>query len=140
MRKAFIETSVFIRFLTRDNEEKYQECIKLFEQISLGKILPYTSNTVIAEIIFILKRHYNFPKKKILSAIEKLLILRNLTLIEKTDTKQALKFFAKYNIKYGDALIAAQVPIKVSLLTYDADFIKVPSLNTKMPKDILTQL
>lgn len=137
MKKIFIETSVFICFLTRDDEKKYQECVKLFEKISRGKTLPYTSNTVIAEIIFILDRHYNFPKNKILTAIDKLLILRNLTLIEKTDTKQALRFFAKYNIKYGDALIAAQVPTPITLLTYDKDFIKIPSLATATPQSFL---
>jgi predicted nucleic acid-binding protein len=137
MKKAFIETSVFVRFLTRDVEEKYQECAIFFEQVSLGKILPYTSNTVISEIIFILDRHYSFPKKKILAAIDKLLALRNLTLIEKTDTRKALTIFKKHNIKYEDCLISAQVPPQTILTTYDKDFTKIPSLKTTTPKGIL---
>ena len=136
-RKVFIETSVFIRFLTQDDLDKFAHCVRLFELISEGKIIPYSSNVVIMEIIFILARHYSFPKKQVLDVIESLLRLRNLTLIEKTNTQIAIKLFSKHMIKYGDCLIASQVPAKMTLLTYDADFTKLPSLSVSTPSSQL---
>lgn len=136
-RKVFIETSVFIRFLTRDDPDKFAHCMKLFELVSEGKMVPYSSNVVIMEIIFILARHYNFPKKQVLGAVASLMKLRNLTLIEKTETQIALKIFSKYKIKYGDCLIASQIPYKIPLVTYDSDFTKIPALKTFSPVDLV---
>lgn len=136
MQKIFLETSYFIRFFTKDDSEKFQECVDLIELIKLGKIHPYISNIVILEIVFVLTRIYKFPVIKILPVLKDTLQLRNITLIEKTDTKLALKFFQKTNIKYSDCLISTQVPEGVLLVTYDSDFSKINSLTTSTPKEI----
>lgn len=135
--KVFIETSVFVRFLTCDDEEKYQDCERLFRLVEEGKIRPYVSNVVVMEIVFILTRHYNFRKKKVLDAVKKLLKLRNLTVREETDTPTALKLFSKHKAKYGDCLIATQVADDMSLVTYDGDFAKLGHLKTLTPAEII---
>lgn len=140
MSKAFIETSVFIRFLTKDHQQKYLDCVKFLELVSKGKIRPYTSNVVVMEIIFILMRQYKFDKKNILPAINKLLQIRNLTLVEKTNTKNALKIFQKYSIKYGDALIAAQVPKDIILISYDKDFKKIKRITSNTPGELIKNI
>ncbi len=137
MIKVFVETSVFIRFLTADDAQKFQDCVALFEEIEQGQIRPYASNIVILEILFLLTKLYKFPKAKVLSDIGKILNLRNLTIIEKTDTKTALNMFNKFNIKYADCLIAGQVPKTVILLTYDEDFKKLKSLKIAAPAEII---
>jgi predicted nucleic-acid-binding protein len=96
-------------------------------------LIPYISNVVVLEIIFVLTKVYKFPKDKVVGAVNEILNMRNLTLIEKTNTKKALKLFGKYNIKYGDALIAAQVSPRINLLTYDKDFAKISSLSVTNP-------
>lgn len=136
MAKIFIETSVFMRFLTSDDAQKFQDCVSLFEKVEEGKIRPYTSNIVILEILFLLTKLYKFPKVKVLSDIGKILNLRNLTLIEKTDTKMALNLFHKFNIKYADCLIAGQIPKATILLTYDEDFKKLKSLKIANPSEV----
>lgn len=137
MPKVFIETSVFIRFLTKDHQAKYQDCLRLFEVISKGKLRPYTSNIVIMEIVYILIRQYKFSKKSVLSVLDKLLQLRNLTLIEETNSKKALKLYGQLNLKYADALIATQVPVDATLASYDEDFKKIKSLVTQTPRELL---
>lgn len=140
MEKVFFETSVLIRFLTRDDEEKYQDCVTLFELVEEGKLRPYISNIVIMEILFILERHYKFPKKKILVALDKLLQLRNLTVIEETDTRIALELFANHSVKYGACLIVSQVPSAAVLVTYDRDFSKMTAGKTASPGVFLEDL
>lgn len=135
MTKVFIETSVFMRFLTADDPQKFRDCVALFEKVEEGEIRrPYTSNIVILEILFLLTKLYKFPKTKVLSDIGKILNLRNLTLIEKTDTKMALNLFGKFNIKYADCLIVSQIPQSATLLTYDEDFKKLKDLKTANPR------
>ena len=135
MTKVFIDTSVFIRFLTQDNQQKFEQCAKFFELIEQGKLRPYTSNIVILEIQFVLTRLYSFPKDKVLSDINKLLSLRNLILVERTDSHKALTIYKKYNVKYPDCLIVTQIPAGSKLVSYDNDFVKISTLALSTPAD-----
>ena len=137
MQKVFIDTSVLIRFFTQDDTQKFDQCVKFFELVEEGKIRPYISNIVILEIQFVLIKVYNFPKSKVLADIDTVLQLRNLQVIEKTDTKKALSLYKRNNIKYADCLITTQVPAKAKLLTYDEEFLKIDSLSIAVPADLL---
>jgi len=136
MKKVFIDTSVFVRFLTKDDPKKFTDCQSFFEQVQAGKLRPYTSNIVFLELHFVLHRLYDFPAVKVNQALEKILTLRNLTVIETTDTPQALKWHEKWGIKYPDCLIATQAKKGVVLVTYDQDFEKITTLNPKEPQEL----
>lgn len=128
MIKVFLETSFFIRFFTKDDEQKFKDCLKLLELVESGKFRPYISNVVIQEVLFVLTKLYKFSKFQVLKDLDHILSIRNLVLIEQTNTKKALMFFKKFTIKYGDCLIATQVPKDCRLVTYDADFKKIEFL------------
>lgn len=136
-QKLFIDSNVFLRFLTRDDEPMYIDCKKFLELIKDGKLRPYISNIIILEIIFVLTKIYKFPKSKVLEDVKLLLRLRNLTLIEGTETKKALKLFKKHNIKYQDCLIASQIPETIRLVTYDKDFDKIKEIKRATPADFV---
>ncbi|MBI2327073.1 PIN domain-containing protein [Candidatus Curtissbacteria bacterium] len=136
MDKVFLETSIFIRYFTADDKKKLGDCVHLLELIEKGaKIRPYTSNIVLLEILFVLTRVYEFSKKEVLEAIFKILGLRNLTLIEKTNTRAAMKTFRRLNIKYADCLIATQVPKNSKIITYDVDFSKIKTVAFATPEE-----
>lgn len=135
--RIFLDTNIFIRFFTHDDEKMFDECKRLFTHIDQGKVIPYTSNIVLIEIVFILSRLYKFSKKEVEKGLEKVVTLRNLTLIESTDTKEALKLFESANIKLSDCYIATQVPKGVTLVTYDSDFRKISSIKSAGPKDVI---
>jgi len=136
INKIFIDTSVFIRFLTKDDTSKYEECKDLFVSIEKGALRPYISQVVILEIIFVLTRLYSFPKAKVMDAIDEIYKLRNITVIEKTSTKKALKMFSAHKIKYQDCLIATQLPKNTALITYDKEFDKIINLSSMTPDQI----
>lgn len=135
--KVFIDTNIFIRLFTHDIEEKAKDCEKLFELVQEGSIKPYISNIVILELIFILIRQYKFKKKSVIKALEKIYKLRNITVIESTKTNKALKFFGKYTVKYGDCLIATQIPKGVVLISYDTEFPKKLNIKSLTPDEIV---
>lgn len=138
INKLFIDTSVFIRFFTQDDQGKYDDCVKLLELIEKGTVRPYTSNIVFLEIFFVLTSLYKFEKLQVRKSLDIVLQMRNLTLIEKTDTPTALQYFDKYRIKYTDCLIVTQIPKGTRLITYDAEFSKIKSLRPLTPDEVLS--
>lgn len=136
-KKIFLETSILIRFFTRDQEEKFQHVSRLFEHISSGEFRPYTSNVVFLEVFYVLTSTYHFIRADVIKDLHRLLTLRNLVFIEKTNTPAALDIFQNFHIKFGDCLIATQVPKHVALVTYDANFFKLKHIRVATPADIL---
>ncbi len=51
---VFIDTNIFIRFLTKDDPVKAAACYRLFEQAQRQEIELVTSEAVIAEVVFVL--------------------------------------------------------------------------------------
>jgi len=136
MKKIFLDTNVWLRFLVGDQKKQYEECKKLISLNEEGKFKVYTSTIVLLEIIYTLASFYKVKKREIISDIKAILASRNLTLIEKTDFKKALSFYQKHNIKLADCLIASQLPKNVVLCTYDCDFKKIKSVVNLTPKEI----
>lgn len=140
MLKIFIDTNIAIRFLVQDDPHKTAGCVRLFEMIEMGEIRAYTSSFVIAEFLFVLIKKYKYPIIKVIDAAVSFLNLRNMTLIESGNTPLALKLYRQYSIKYGDCLIATQVPAKAILATYDQDFAKIPGLKSQKPDEIVKKI
>lgn len=136
MTKLFLDTNIFLRFMVPENQTSFSECAKIGELAEKGQIIPYVSSIVIQEIIYTLLRTYKFSRQEVLKKLPLVFELRNLTMIEKTDTLKAFKLYAKYNIKFGDCLIAAQIPKNLTICTYDLDFQKIPGLLTQTPSEI----
>ncbi len=139
-KRLFIETSVIVRFLTRDDPRKAGDCDALFVLIDQGSIRPYISNIVVLEMAYVLHRLYKFPRIVVADALERLLLLRNLTIVEKTNTKQALTSWTGGHSKYGDCLIASQVPPGVALVTYDRDFERFSGLSVVTPAQVIAKI
>lgn len=138
--KIFLDSNILLRFYTQDNPSSYKVCNDILSLCRDGQLIPYSSNVVIQEIIYVLVRLYKFPKPKVHAAIVDMLKIRNLTLIEKTNTKLAIAYFKRFSIKFADCLIATQLPKGVMLCTYDTDFTKIKKLSVADPKEILATM
>ncbi len=134
MTKLFLDTNIWLRFFLKDNDQ-FQDVSQLITQIEEGKFLPYTSSVVFLEIVFVLQKIYHLGQTKIITCLQSILEVRNLTLIDKTDTKKALEYFRKYGIKYSDCLIASQIVPKMTLVTYDKELSKIKMIETSSPAD-----
>lgn len=140
MKKIFIDTNVWLRFLTADNKEQFKSCRKLLGKIEEGKLRSYTSVIVLLEIIYTLTSFYKVKKNQVIDDIKNILSTRNLTLVEKTDFNRSLELFSKLSIKLADCLIAAQIPPEVILCTYDQEFKKIKNISVFTPEEILAKL
>ena len=137
MTIQFIDTNIFIRHFTRDDPEKAQACLELFQKAKQGQITLTTSESVIAEVVYILssKQLYHLSREKIRSLLYPLLSLPGLKLPQRKIYLRALDLYATYSIDFEDALIVAQMERQgiTDLYSYDRDFERVPGVTRLEP-------
>lgn len=101
----FVDTNIFLRFLSRDHEEKAGRCKILFEQALSGKRKLFTSELVIAELVWVLQspKNYNLKPDKIKELLLPLLTISNLRFPNKKLYSKIFELFSHKNIDYIDA-------------------------------------
>jgi len=103
----FIDTNVFIRFLTNDIPEKADACEHIFREAAKTQESLFTKEMVIAEIIWVLESYYELPKKEVQEMVEKILITPFLMCPQKDIILNALTLYGNKNIDYIDAYNAS---------------------------------
>lgn len=133
----FVDTNIFIRHLTGDDLSKAQACFALFKQAQQNQIQLTTSETVIAEIVYILssKTLYNLSREQIRVRLEPLLSLSGLKLPYRQTYLRALELYVSYTIDFEDALAIAHMERDGlnEIYSYDRDFNKILSVKRVEP-------
>lgn len=135
--KIFLDTNFWIRLFLEGNQEQLTICKQLISQIESGGFQPYTSGIVFLEISYVLKSVYKIPFSKIIEILSTILTLRGITVIDKTNTKKAFKFYRKYKIKFTDCLIASQLGKGMVLVSFDEELSKIKEITVKKPQEFL---
>jgi len=107
MYKYFIDTNLFLRYLTNDIPEQAILLEKLIKKSINGEIKLYVNSLVFAEIVWTLQSYYKYPKNKIDEVVSSLVASRAFEIEEKEILLQALEDFHTLNIDFIDAYIAA---------------------------------
>lgn len=129
MASLFVDTNVFLRFLTNDDPVKAKRAEILFRDALRGKVKLATSLLVIAEIIWTLESFYNLEKSDIAGKVEKILNTPNLYCPEAPLLYMALDFYTHANIDFVDAYNAFHMKDQglAEILTYDRKhFARIP--------------
>ena len=136
MTKRFVDTNVFLRFLTNDDPQKAKRAESLFRKAIRGDIVLATSLLVIAEIIWTLESFYKLEKEEIAPKIEKILNTPNLECPEAPRIFMALDLYVHKNIDFIDAYHACflkEVDL-TQIYTYDRrHFNRIPWLDIMEP-------
>ena len=132
----FIDTNLFLRYFTRDDEEKAQKVLELLKRVEKKEEKIITSSLVMFEVIFTLESFYKVSREEIQELLSPLLDLRGLKLSDKEVFKDALVLFTqKKNLSFADAFNAAfaiKNGIK-EIYSYDTDFDKVEGIERVVP-------
>ncbi|MBW1705928.1 MAG: PIN domain-containing protein [Deltaproteobacteria bacterium] len=99
----FLDTNIFIRFLTDDVPEKADACEDIFKKAVAKQETLFTTDLVIAEIVWVLESFYELPKNEVQDKVEKILNTPNLTCPHKDLILSALILYNEKNIDYIDA-------------------------------------
>ena len=131
----FIDTNLFIRYFTRDEEEKAQRVLALLKRVEKGEEKITTSSLVIFETIFTLESFYEVPKQQMKELMLPILNLKGLKLPDKELYQQALDNYVKKNISFVDAFKATFILKKGNkeIYSYDEDFDKIRGIKRVTP-------
>ncbi len=127
MKKRFVDTNIFLRYLTGDDKAKYSKCRTLFERAVSGKEFLVTSEMVIAEVIWTLLSYYKVSKEEVIEKVSIILNTPNIQVENHKVLTEALLLYSIKNIDFIDAYNAVYVKHKklAEIYSYDEDFDKV---------------
>jgi predicted nucleic-acid-binding protein len=119
--ERFIDTNVFLRFLTNDDPAKANRAESLFKKVVAGEVRARTSLLAVAEIVWTLESFYGLEKADIASKVRTILNTPNLKCPEAGRIRQALDLYADENIDFVDAYHAFYLKDEGigEILTYD---------------------
>jgi len=135
MENRFVDTNVFMRYLTRDDPAKYEKCREMFRRAMKGEITISTSAMVIAELIWTLLSYYKVPKADVVEKISVIVGTDNLFIPDKDVLADALVLYARKNIDFIDAYNAVFMRYQglVEIYSYDEDFETVEGIKRTEP-------
>ncbi len=131
----FVDTNIFLRYLTEDDVQKAKNCEELFKKAKSGKEKLFTSHLAKAEIIWVLDSFYGVLKAEIVDMVKKILNTPNLFVDDIDLLVESLELYLSENIDFIDAyhaVLLKQREIR-TLYSYDKDFDSIPWLKRFEP-------
>jgi len=104
---TFVDTNLFLRFLTNDVPAQADAVEKLLRQAEQNKIQLVTNSMVIAEIIWTLEGYYESEREDIQNKILAILNTPGLEIPESNLILKAIIWYAEKNVDFIDAYNAA---------------------------------
>jgi len=131
----FIDTNLFIRYFTRDDEEKAEDVLKLLKRVEKNEEKVITSPLVIFELVFTLGNYYKVPRMEIKELLHPIFNLRGLRLDSRDVFESALELYSQTRISFADAFNACFMrkrEIK-EIYSFDEDFDQVEGIKRVVP-------
>lgn len=132
MNKYFVDTNIFLRYLTNDIPDQAQYLEDLMKAAQKGEAQLIIHPFIIAEIVWTLGSFYKYPKKKIDEIISSFVASELFKIDDRDILLQALEDFHTLNIDFIDAFIGNwMIENKVeNIATWNIkDFKRIPGIN-----------
>ncbi len=135
METTFVDTNIFLRYLTKDDPSKYEKCREMFKRAMKGEIAITTSGMVIAELLWTLLSYYKVPKAEVIEKVSVIVGTKNLSIPEKHIVADALVLYARKNIDFIDAYNAVFMRYHGlrEIFSYDEDFELMEDIQRREP-------
>ena len=131
----FIDTNLFLRYFTRDDEKKADDVLKLLKRVARNEEKVTTSPLVIFELVFTLESYYKVPRKEIKKLLQPLLNLRGLRLDFRDVFESALELYSQEKLSFADAFNACFMQKREikEIYSFDEDFDQVEGIDRVVP-------
>ena len=107
MKTTFVDTNVFIRYLTNDDPEKADRVEALLSRAARGEIKLITTEVVLAEVVWVLESSYEMKNHEIAPMIKAILDTPGIEVINGGIVGRALDYYQSHHIDFIDGYIAA---------------------------------
>ncbi|MFZ3385544.1 MAG: PIN domain-containing protein [Candidatus Hydromicrobium sp.] len=120
----FIDTNIFLRYFEKEDESTYRKVETLFHKIVNGNIIGISTSLVIAEVIWVLKKFYNWDKEEICNNVELILKTPNIRFNQRSVIVKAINLYKYKNINFIDAYNYSYMKANGidEIYTFDRDF------------------
>ncbi len=135
----FLDASVIIRFLTRDDEVKATAAYAFLDQVQNGEEEVFLSETIVAEVVYVLSSRrspYRLDHEEIRARLMPVLTMRSLHIPQKTACLRALELYAESPfLDFGDAIAVAHMEQQGigEILSYDHDYDRITGIRRVEP-------
>ncbi len=137
--RVFIDTNLFLRYLTNDQPRHADQVEKLLRRAAAGKVILTTHVLIIAEIVWTLTSFYKTPREEVKDKIVAILNTDGIQVENTNLILQAALTFAEKNVDFIDAYTAAWCATNVVpvVCTFDqAHFKRLSGIVPKLPTEI----
>jgi len=136
MKTVFVDTNIFIRYLTNDDPAKADKIELLLNKAAEGKILLITAEMVLAEVVWVLESFYGLKNSAIGPMIKAILATPGLDVINGSLVEKAIDHHLTHNIDFIDGYIAAVMERKKidEIFSYDKKHLsRIQEISRKEP-------
>ena len=119
-----IDANVILRFLLADNEQMFETSKKILKND------VFISNEVLAEIIYVLEKVYEFDRNIIFDILYSLMSLDNIKNFDKYFILKALEVYNAIKLDFVDCLLCAYSKVD-EIKTFDKKLLKCIDKNKK---------
>ena len=107
MKSCFVDTNLFVRYLTDDDAEKADRVEALLGEASEGRVRLVTADLVLVELVWVLESSYDLKPVEIAPMIRSILATPGMEVINGALLAEALDHYEGNNIDIVDGYIAA---------------------------------
>lgn len=101
-----VDTNILIRYLVEDDAEQTRLVREFMEQSLSEETLGFINHVVLAEVVWLLGKGYQFEKSKVVETLKKLLEVVELEVEDSATVRSALRDFERGSADFVDYLIA----------------------------------
>jgi len=106
MKAWFVDTNVFLRFLTVDDRGQHQKAVRLFESAMAGECRLVTGPPVLFELVWTLRAGYKTPRATVLEILSAVFATPGLALTDTPLVAESLSLAAATDSDFADAYLA----------------------------------
>jgi len=109
VRRRFIDTNVFLRFLLNDDPDKAAAIERLLTQAKRGEVVLVTTEMVLAEMVWVLETSYGESREGIVQMIEAIMAQPGIDVLGGKLVAEALDTYAATRMDFVDAYLLARM-------------------------------
>jgi len=106
LKKIFVDTNIFIRYLVNDIPEQVDCVEQLFDLAEKGELTLFTGPPVFFEIAWTLKSFYKLKKEQIYECLRAIIGLPGLKVLDLEIVEEAIELFYATSADFRDAYLA----------------------------------
>jgi len=136
MAVCFVDTNLFIRYLTNDDQVKADRVELLLKEAAAGKVQLVTAEMVIAEVVWVLESSYKLKSGEVAPLVRAILATSGLDVLNAPLVTRALEHYETKNIDFIDGYIAAVMEKQgiTDLYSFDRKHIsRIKAISRKEP-------